>query len=315
MPEIFAGSAAYLEASTRGGATARPVLTIGNFDGLHLGHRHLLRQLKTLAEEHHAPTVVYTFDPPPRVVLAPHQHQARILAWPDKVRLLGELGVDQVIVERFTRPFAQHPPQWFAREVLGRRICPQALMLGYDFRFGRARQGDIDTLRALLPGTPIQEAEVFKLDGLTVSSSSIRASVLAGEVAVAASRMGRVYSLRGTVVLGDQRGRTIGFPTANLSTDSEMMPAVGVYAVWARVDGGEPHMAVANLGTRPTFEGEHFSVEIHLLNFSGDLYGRELDVGFVQRLRGEIAFQNVDSLVAQIRVDIDAAKPILAAHR
>ena len=135
MPQIFAGSAAYPSEAHR------PVLTIGNFDGLHHGHRHLISRLVERANELGLPSCVYTFDPPPRVVLAPTRHQPRIQTWPDKVRIMGELGVDQVVVERFTRSFARHPPRWFVEEILGRRIVPKALVLGYDFRFGRGPPG------------------------------------------------------------------------------------------------------------------------------------------------------------------------------
>jgi riboflavin kinase/FMN adenylyltransferase len=305
MPEIIAGSAAYPDPSPR------PVLTVGNFDGLHRGHRHLLAQLVTMAQERGVPSAVYTFEPPPRVVLAPTQHQPRILPWPDKVRLLGEVGIEQVIVERFTRAFAQHPPEWFAREVLQRRIAPQALLLGYDFRFGRARQGDIDGLRKLLPDMPIQQADELRIDGSVVSSSAIRSLVLSGAVDAAAQLLGRDHAIRGTVVEGDKRGRTIGFPTANLETDAQLLPARGVYAVRARADGGPWCPAVANLGNRPTFDGQRFLVEVHLMGTPGDLYGCELEVAFVQRLRGEEAFPDVAALQAQIRADVEAATALL----
>jgi len=305
MPEIYAGSAAYPAPSPQ------PVLTVGNFDGLHLGHRHLLVQLVNAAKKRGAPAAVYTFDPPPRVVLAPKQHQPRIQSWPDKVLLLGKLGIDQVIVERFTRSFAQHPSEWFAREVLQNRIQPQAMVLGYDFRFGRARQGGIEHLRRLLPDIPIHQAEALEMEGKVVSSSVIRASVLAGEVAAAAVLLGRHHTVRGTVVGGDKRGRTIGFPTANLETDSELLPKRGVYAVRARADGGAWWPAVANLGNRPTFHGDQFLVEVHLLDFSGDLYGCELEVAFVRHLRDEQEFPDVEALVGQIRSDVAAAKTFL----
>ena len=291
------------------------MLTIGNFDGVHRGHRALLDRLVRRARDEGAPACVYTFDPPPRVVLAPQQHRPRVLDWTDKVRLLGEAGVDHVVVEHFTRAFAQHPPDWFVTEVLGRRLGARALVVGYDFRFGRARAGDVDLVRRLLPDAQVEQVSAHGVDGTVVSSSAVRQAVLDGEVERAAVLLGRPHLVRGTVVAGDQRGRTIGFPTANLETDAELVPAPGVYAVWARIDGGEALPGVANLGFRPTFAGQAFRVEVHLLDFQGDVYGRQLEVEFVGRLRGERRFDGVDELVAQIQRDVVDGRRLLGGER
>lgn len=309
MPQVYAGSAAYPAPSPR------PVLTIGNFDGVHLGHRDLLDRLVRRARAEGAPACVYTFDPPPRVVLAPQQHRPRVLDWTDKVRLLGEAGVDHVVVEHFTRAFAQHPPDWFVTEVLGRRLGARALVVGYDFRFGRARAGDVDLVRRLLPDAQVEQVGAHGIDGTVVSSSLVRQSVLDGQVERAAVLLGRPHLVRGTVVAGDQRGRAIGFPTANLETDAELVPAPGVYAVWARIDGGPSLPGVANLGFRPTFAGQAFRIEVHVLDFQGDVYGRQLEVEFVSRLRGERRFAGVDELVAQIRADVVDGRRILGGGR
>jgi riboflavin kinase/FMN adenylyltransferase len=305
VPQVFAGSAAYPRSSVRS------VLSIGNFDGLHMGHRHLIHALVTRAKSLNAPACVYTFDPPPRVVLAPQQHQPRIQSWPDKVRIMGELGVDHVIVERFTRSFAQHPPDWFVSEILVNRINPVSIVVGYDFRYGRARGGDVHALRTALPDMNIDQVAALEMGDTVVSSSRIRQLVAQGMVAEASVLLGCDHLIRGTVVSGDQRGRTIGFPTANLETDSELLPARGVYAVRARTDGGLWHNAVANLGVRPTFDGRGFLVEVHLLDFSGDLYGSEMEVSFVQRLRGEQQFKNSEELAKQIHHDVKAARESL----
>jgi len=307
MTQIFAGSAGYLSPSPG------PVLSIGNFDGVHLGHRHLLARLVAQGQALGAPTCVYTFEPPPRVVLAPQQHQPRISSWPDKLKLLADFGIDHVIVERFTRAFAQHPAEWFARTILGERVRPRGLVVGYDFRFGRARAGDLPLLRATLPGMPIEQVSALHLEDRLVSSSRIRTMVREGQVEEAAALLGRPHLIRGTVVPGDQRGRTIGFPTANLETDTELLPADGVYAVRARVDGGPWLPGVANLGTRPTFDGRRYLVEVHLLDGSHELYGRELAVCFIARLREERRFPDVDALVAQIRADAEEARARLEA--
>jgi riboflavin kinase / FMN adenylyltransferase len=305
-PAIFAGSSAYPSDGPG------PVLSIGNFDGVHAGHRHLLAKVVARARAMEVPACIYTFDPPPRVVLAPAAHQPRILGWPDKVRLLAAEGVDQVVVERFTRAFAQHPPEWFVEEILGRRLRPSALVVGYDFRFGKARAGDLAMVKRLLPHVPVNHVDALQDEG-TVSSSRIRESVLAGRVAEAGHLLGRPHFVKGTVVSGDKRGRKIGFPTANLDTAAELLPPIGVYAVRARIDGEGWRDAVANLGVRPTFGAASFSVEVHVLDYRGDLYGREVAVAFVERLRGEQKFSDVAALQDQIRLDVVAARGLLAA--
>jgi len=225
---------------------------------------------------------------------------------------MGELGVDQVVVERFTRAFSRHPPRWFVEEILGRRIAPRALVLGYDFRFGSGRSGDVNTLREAIPDLPIEQVAALELDDDIVSSSRIRALVTQGEVAQASRLLGCPHVIRGTVVSGDARGRTIGFPTANLESDADLLPAQGVYACRARMDGGAWFSAVANLGTRPTFDGRGFLVEVHVLDFSGDLYGAEMEVEFHHRIRGEQAFDGPESLREQIVRDIAQARAALS---
>jgi riboflavin kinase/FMN adenylyltransferase len=305
MPRVFAGSASYPSLAPG------PVLTIGNFDGVHQGHQYLISAVVERAQALSAPACVYTFDPPPRVVLAPDRHQPRIQPWTDRVQDLGRLGVDEVIIERFTRAFAQHPPEWFVEEILGRRIRPRAMVVGYDFRFGRDRSGDADFLRRHLGGAEIYQVSPHELASGVVSSSRIREAVETGRVREAAELLGRPHSVRGVVRQGDGRGRKLGFPTANVHTAAELLPDVGVYAVRARIDGAEWKSGVANLGTRPTFGGQGLSLEVHLLDYSDDLYGRELEVAFVQRLRGEHRFESADELVDQIRRDEVLARALL----
>jgi riboflavin kinase/FMN adenylyltransferase len=305
MPRVFAGSAAYSRPSPR------PVLTIGNFDGVHRGHRSLIDAVVQRAAEMGAPSCVYTFDPPPRVVLAPEQHRPRIQPWTDRVQQLGQLGVDHVILERFTRAFAQHPPEWFIDEILGRRIQPRAIVVGYDFRFGRERAGNVDFLRERLLEIEVHQVSAHEIDSEVVSSSRIREAVESGRVGEAAELLGRMHIVRGVVRAGEGRGRNLGFPTANIHTVADLLPATGVYAVRARVDGGEWRPGVANLGTRPTFGGQDLSLEVHLLDLDEDLYGRELELGFVQRLRGEVRFDGADALVAQIKRDVVDTRRIL----
>jgi riboflavin kinase/FMN adenylyltransferase len=261
-----------------------------------------------------APACIYTFDPPPRVVLAPHQHVPRISSWTDRVELLGRAGIDHVVVEHFTRGFAQHPPSWFVDEVLQRRLHPRAMVVGYDFRFGAARAGDLAYLRANLKGVDLDQVSPWSESDLVVSSSKIRDLVLAGEVVAAAGLLGRAHFIRGTVVPGDRRGRTIGFPTANIESDDELLPSAGVYAVRARVDGGPVRAGVANLGFRPTFDGTRLLIEVHLLGFDADLYGKEMEVHFIHRLRDERKFSSKNALIIQIREDVQSGQTLLDAH-
>ncbi len=304
MAQVFHGSQSYRAHS------ARPVLTIGNFDGVHLGHQHLLARVVAAARSLDAPACVYTFDPAPRAVLEPERCPPRILSLSERVALLGHYGIDQVVVEPFDLDFAARPAAWFASEILAERLNPSALVVGHDFRFGRGRAGRTEDLAELLPGLQIEQVEQLLCGGVRPSSSRIREAVAEGRVAVAAGMLGRPYSLRGRVVPGDRRGQKLGFPTANIDTLAELLPATGVYA--ARVPIGDRALpAVVNLGLRPTFAGRHFSVEAHLLDFEDDLYGLDLELHFIQFLRPERRFPGPEALVAQIREDIAAAREIL----
>lgn len=288
------------------------VVAIGNFDGVHDGHRAVLTRLFALSAERGAPSCVLTFDPAPTAVVAPHRHQPRILTLRDRVRLLGEAGVDVVVIEPFTPAFAAREARWFAEELLGRRLRARGVVVGYDFRFGHGREGDVAGLRAWLPGVPVVEVDAWTDGGSAVSSSRIRRLVAAGAVEEAATLLGRPHFLRGTVVVGDQRGRTLGFPTANIVSEVELLPAFGVYAVRARVEGGPSRPGVANIGIRPTFGGGAPRIEVHLFDFTGDLYGRELVVELVARVRGELRFDGPAALVAQIAADAARARELLA---
>ena len=306
-PSVFAGSSAYPKDGPG------PVLSIGNFDGVHVGHRWLLDKVVAKARSLGVPSCIYTFDPPPRVVLAPSLVRPRIVAWPERVRLLGEAGIDHVVVERFTRAFAQHPPAWFVDEILGHRLRPSAMVVGYDFRFGRARAGDIALIRTRLPELPIEQVDAHEVGGI-VSSSRIREVVEAGDMETAQALLGRPHRIHGTVIPGDKRGRTIGFPTANIESAAELVPPAGVYAVRARIDGGRWQDAVANLGVRPTFDKDGFSIEVHLLDFRGDIYGAQVEVAFIARLRAEKRFADILELQAQIQRDVVDARARLAGR-
>ena len=303
--QFLAGSANYPK------DTPPPVVTIGNFDGLHMGHRSLLDLVLARARELGAPSCAFTFEPPPRSVLSPKQGPPRITPWMERIRSLTSYGIDHVVLENFSAAFAQHPPEWFVSEIIIRRLRARSLIVGYDFRFGKARAGDVHLLRRLAPELDIEQVPPLKHDGQIVSSSLIRQLVQEGDVGKAANLLGRPHQIHGVVVPGLQRGRKIGFPTANLTVDTELLPGSGVYAVFVCIDKGERLLGVANLGIQPTFAGHVFQTEIHLLDFSGDVYGCELDVQFVERLRPERKFSSSEALVHQLSMDVRHARELL----
>lgn len=283
------------------------VVTIGNFDGVHVGHRALLERARSLGS---GPVIAYTFHPAPRDVLRPDNGVLRIQCLDDRIATLLAAGADTVVVEPFDLAFASLTPEAFAHEVLRDRLRATAIVVGWDFRFGRGRKGTAAGLRELL-ALPVEAVDPVMLDGEPASSSRIRRLLAAGEVERAARLLLRPHDVVGTVVRGDARGRALGFRTANLDVVTPLVPADGVYAV--RVDGPNlsDHPGVANLGSRPTFPDAPRSVEVHLLDTAPDLYEAELRVRFVGRIRSERVFSGRDALVAQIREDVVTARQLL----
>jgi riboflavin kinase/FMN adenylyltransferase len=289
-------------------------LTIGVFDGVHRGHQEIIRQLTAGAHTNGAPAVVLTFSPHPALVLG--GVELKWLTTPDeRADILAGLGVDVVITYPFDKQTAALSPEEFMAQIK-KHLDLQKLFVGYDFSLGRNRSGDVARLTEIgremsydvLPVAAVQ------LDGQILSSTLIRQQIKEGDVAAAASRLGRHYTLSGPVIRGDGRGRTIGIPTANIDVPLEkVIPANGVYACLALV-GAEKHKTVVNIGVRPTFtSGEVVPrVEAHLLDFNADIYDQTLTLEFVERLRGEQKFPSIDALVAQIKSDIAKANDILA---
>ncbi len=284
------------------------VVAIGNFDGVHVGHQALLNELFAAARRHSAVATVYTFDPAPTAVVAPDRHQPRLQCLAGRVARLHAAGVANVVVEPFTPAFAALPAERFVRSVLVERLGARALVVGHDFRFGNMRAGDAAYIRRLAPEVEVVEVAAVELGGMPVSSSRIRKLLAAGEVEEAATLLGRPWSVSGPVVHGQARGRTIGFPTANVAQREELQPRAGVYAVRAQLPDGHTLAGVANLGTRPTVGGKDRSVEVHLFDFAGDLYGQELEVSLVAWLRGERRFGSLGELTAQIAADAASAR-------
>jgi riboflavin kinase/FMN adenylyltransferase len=294
----------------------KPVLTLGNFDGVHLGHQAIFRKVVERARMIGGTSMAFTFEPHPLKVLAPERSPKLLNTFHGKMKLLAASGIDVVICANFTRAFAEQHPEDFARTVLHDQLGVQEVYVGYDYAFGKGREGSIESLKKMgsACGFAVSVVEAIQAGGLIVSSSVIRELISNGNVEEAGKLLGRHYVLEGDVVHGAHRGRTLGFPTANLHTANELLPAYGVYAVRASVDDQRPLNGVASIGVRPTFDAGAVSIEVFLFDFEGDLYSRHIEVSFVKRLRGEQKFPDVDALVAQVRRDIEEAKKVLRPH-
>jgi len=294
----------------------RPVVTLGVFDGVHRGHRAVLARTREMAAREGGEVVVLTFDVHPRK-LTVGRAPLLITSLPHRLALLAREGVDTTVVLRFDASLRETPAARFVEEVLIGQIGARGVVVGHDTHFGHDREGDHALLeRTLTPhGVPVQRTEAVTLsDGTIVSSSSIRAAVATGDLAGAARLLGRPPALFGTVVRGDGRGRKVGYPTANLDMSLELRPGRGVYAGHTTIDGSR-HAAVINIGGRPTFfpEGEDTdTVEVHVLDYDGDLYGRELEVPLFGKLRREQTFSSPEALAAQIARDIVLLRSRLA---
>jgi len=295
----------------------RTVLTIGNFDGVHLGHQAILRRAVEQAKRVAGQVVTLTFEPHPIAVLAPARAPALLQPLHDRLATLRTLGVDVVVVQRFTREFATLDPDAFVQEFLLPHLALAHVVVGYNVTFGRDRAGSGETLRRLgeSHGFGVDVVGPVEVDGDKVSSSVLRGVLEAGDMRHAARLLARPFALRGRVVGGERRGRTLGFPTANLHVRSRLLlPPHGVYAVQVATRTGR-HPGVLNIGIRPTFGERRLTVEAHLLDFDGDLYGQWLTVEFVERLRGEMPFAGVDALKTAIAADVARARAVLAAGR
>ncbi|NLH48882.1 MAG: bifunctional riboflavin kinase/FAD synthetase [Myxococcales bacterium] len=287
------------------GALGPTLLTIGNFDGVHRGHQYILAQLRAAADKQHLPAVALTFEPHPIKVLYPQKNLEMIMPFAERARLFDRYGIDVLLTVRFTPELAQTPADEWVRAVLVELLTVKMLYIGYDFSFGRGRDGDALHLKRLGQkyGFLVHQLPPEEEDGKPISSSRIRRLVAAGEVQKVEKLLGRPFHLRGEIVPGDGRGRGLGFPTANLRTEWELLPHIGVYAAVAVVDG-VPHPAAVNIGKNPTFNLEELRIEAYLLDFSGDLHGKEMALYFVNRLRDEIKFDSAAQLVEEMEKDI-----------
>jgi len=289
-----------------------PVLTLGNFDGVHLGHQAIFKQVVAWAFNIGGSSVVFTFEPHPLKVLAPHRSPKLLSTFREKMEQIEAAGMDAVICARFTPEFASQNPEDFVREVLVDKIGAKAIFIGHDYTFGKNRQGDIPFLRAAGAryGFEVHVVDPVKVEGITVSSTKIRKLIMDGEVCLASKLLGRPYSIEGTVIPGHSRGRDIGFPTANITTPNELPPKEGVYAVTVEVEG-KLYKGAANIGANPTFGDETPSYETHILDFSDDLYGKFLKMKFIKRVRDEVKFKSVEELVERIKKDVEIVRSVL----
>lgn len=285
------------------------VMTLGSFDGLHLGHRQLVGEVIDKSQEFHVPSIVMTFDPHPSQVLRPENPSPRLFPVEDLESELSTMGVSALVIEPFTQALAQTSAGDFMDHIVG-RIRPRVLVVGYDFAFGRSREGDWPMLQNYAKGHGFQviRKDPLMVNGRVVSSTSIRQFLQAGEVEAAAEYLGRPYYLSGTVVHGEGRGEHLGFPTLNLSTSTEIRLAAGVYVTKVRC-GGVEWPSITNVGHKPTFHtNSPLTVETHLLDAGQNLYHQAIQVDFLKRLRSELKFPNAHALIEQIREDVSVAK-------
>lgn len=299
-------------------------IAVGNFDGVHLGHQAVIGEAGRIAEGAGIPWAVLTFEPHPRRVFQPDQPPFRLTPFRAKARALEAMGVDTMIVQRFNREFSQRPAEDFVAEVLVDGFGARHVVAGYDFVFGHNRGGNCEMLLGMGQKLGFGFTAVSAVEsegGEIYSSTGIRTCLAEGNVRGAAAILGRPFAIEGRVATGDQRGRTIGFPTLNLHLGSVVRPKLGVYAVRVGLADGEsnnPELVwrdgVANVGKRPTFGGEDVNLEAHLMDFDDDLYGQLIVVNLIEHIRAEKKFDGLDALRAQIAADTEEARTILAAE-
>jgi len=288
-------------------------LTVGNFDGVHMGHQQILAELRGHALDAKGPAIAVTFDPHPRAVLFPDESPRRLCHLHERLELIEKAGIDAVLLLHFDKELAATPAEAFTRRVY-ETFRPKHWHVGYDFAFGKGREGSAEKLRELGDelNFTVTEAAAFEMDHAVVSSSRIRSAVEASDFALAEQLLGRPYSISGHVMHGDKRGRKIGFPTANLDVADLAHPPAGIYAVRARLEkDGTVWNGAAYLGFRPTFQGRTMVLETHMLDAEVDLYNERLEIQFVQRVREDRAYKSAEELSEQIARDCDRAREIL----
>jgi riboflavin kinase / FMN adenylyltransferase len=292
------------------------VLTVGTFDGVHAGHQVLIQTVVQKASDMGARSVLVTFDPHPRDIINPGSSGIKLLSTlEERSELLADLGLDEMVVIPFDRDFSLLTSEEFVRSIIWEKIGVSDFVIGYDHQFGRNREGTIETVQDLGRELGFQASVVSKQEvgDKTVSSTAIRNAIQeAGNMSLAASFLGRKYILNGTVIHGDKRGKELGFPTANIKPQNpkKIIPKRGVYAVWLRVDD-EYYSGMMNIGVRPTFQGDTETLEVHIFDFNENIYGKDVQIQFVERIREEKNFDGLDRLIGQLNTDKEDALNIL----
>jgi riboflavin kinase/FMN adenylyltransferase len=291
------------------------VATIGNFDGVHLGHQLVLDRLKAASADHGLPSLVILFEPQSAEYFARGEVPPRLTRLREKFKLLEDFGIDRLLVLRFDARLAALSAARFTEEILVSGLAVRSLIVGHDFKFGSRREGRFETLRVFgaRHGFDVIRTEPYVVDGHRVSSSRIRAYLLSGDVASAARFLGHRYSMSGRVVHGGKRGREIGFPTANLNLHRLRAPLNGIYAAEVRGLAAQPLSSVAYIGSRPIVDDPNFILEVHIFDYDDDCYGRHISVDFIGNVRDEMHFDSFEALRDQIAMDCEAARAILTA--
>lgn len=286
-----------------------PVLTIGSFDGVHLGHVKIISRLKEIAAQNQGESVIFTFFPHPRLVLFPQEHNLRLLTTlNEKIRLFERAGIEHLIIFPFTKSFAELSYTDFVRQILVEKLRIKSLVVGYDHKFGKNREGGYEMLQELSETYQfkLEKLDVLLMDNINISSTKIRNALQAGDVTKANKYLGYPFTLHGKVIEGQKLGRKIQFPTANIeaSDPNKIIPGYGVYAVFVNV-GNQKHMGMLNIGTRPTVNknADHRSIEVHILQFDGNLYGHEIELEFIRKVREEQKFNSIETLRMQLEQD------------
>ena len=288
------------------------VATIGNFDGVHLGHQTVLQQLVTKAKALQLPTVVITFEPQPQEFLVPDKAPARLTRLREKIMVMRHHQIDRILGLRFNSQFADLSASDFIDQILVKGLGIQHLVVGDDFRFGKQRQGNFTLLQKAgqQHGFTVESQQTFILDNKRVSSTGVRQALMQGDLYNAKTLLGRPYTLWGRIRYGQQMGRQIGFPTANILLHRQISPLTGVFAVLVHGLKDNPLAGVANLGTRPTVDDHQLLLEVHLFDFDKSIYGHGVEVEFVQKLRDEQRFASFEALKQQITLDVQKAKAV-----
>jgi len=290
------------------------VLSVGNYDGVHLGHQHMIGVVKARAAELGTKAAVLVFEPSSKEFIDPAGAPPRLTRWREKYQALAGQGLDRMVTLRFDDCMRAMTPERFVDELLVTGLGVRHVVVGNDFRYGAHARGTIDTLRhaGSAHGFGVEQIEPFVFDDVRVSSTAVRERLGRGDFDGAARLLGRPYRMLGQVIHGKELGRTLGFPTANLRLMRRKSPVCGILAVLVRGVGEVAMPAVASLGTRPTVDGKEVLLEVHLFDFAGDLYGREIEVEFVAKLRDEVKFDSLDAMMVQMKIDAASAREVLS---